>query len=74
MKSHNYESEALCIDVDKNIEESRQMLKNFEDRMRVIDEDKWLYLMKRAITRNTSECSICINKLEIPDVRAKKLV
>ena len=48
VQTFNYESENLCIDVDKNIEESRQMLKNFEDKMRVIDENNWLYLMKKV--------------------------
>jgi len=69
VQTFNYDSDNLCSVIDKNIEESRQMLKNFEDKLKVIDEDNWLYLMKKAILRNNDECSICINKLDLPSVR-----
>ncbi len=68
VQTFNYDADNLCSDIDKNIEESRRMLKNFDDKLKVIDEENWLYLMKKAMLRNNDECSICINKLDIPGV------
>ena len=37
------------MDIEKNIEQSRETLRNFEEKMKVINEEKWKQLLLKVI-------------------------
>lgn len=53
-------------DIEKNLKKSRETFKNFDERYRHISEEEWSSLLTKVINRNHDECSICMNKYNLP--------
>jgi hypothetical protein len=51
-------------DIDKNIQQSRETFKMFEEKLRVMTELNWQEAYQKAIRRHNDECSICMNNYE----------
>ena len=69
--SFNYDetnADNLIQDIDNNILKSREAFKQFDEKFKIIPEEQWSELMKKALLRKNDECSICINNLSIPEV------
>ena len=66
VNSFNYETDILLDDIDKNLKLSREMFKNFDERFKRISDDDWKLLLNKAVSRDHDECSICMNKYELP--------
>ena len=64
VQSHNYEIDYLMNDIDKNIQQSRETFKMFEEKLRVMTELNWQEAYEKATRRHNDECSICMNKYE----------
>ncbi len=48
VQTFNYETDNLINDIEKNIEQSRETMKNFEEKMKVVDEERWSQLMLKV--------------------------
>ena len=74
VQSFNYESDSLISNIDENIQKSREIFKNFDEKFGVITNENWNHLMRKAICRKNEECSICFNRLEIPEVKLQFMI
>ncbi|RNA40205.1 RING finger 32 isoform X1 [Brachionus plicatilis] len=66
IQSFNYDADNLLEDIEKNLKKSRETFKNFDERYRHISEEEWSSLLTKVINRNHDECSICMNKYNLP--------
>ncbi len=44
------------------------MCKNFDEKTRVITNEKWRDLLAKAVERDNDECSICMIKYDVNEV------
>ncbi|XP_067933849.1 RING finger protein 32-like [Watersipora subatra] len=64
---------SLLHEVSKNLENSRQIFELFDARQKTISVEAWHHLYKRALSRQESDCPICLTSVSEQDERPQVL-
>lgn len=49
VNSFNFDTDTLLNDIDANIQKSRETFKNFEEKFKIISDERWTELLSKVI-------------------------